>query len=90
MLAAGLTFLVNLLIGAFVTLTLPSLLIPFLGILMAFYRAVEWGFLFAPVDGSVGSILSPNGLTLVIEGQAYVLAAFAIYVHGKMFLQPSY
>ena len=54
---------------------------------MVFYRAVVWGFLFSPI-GPDRAALIPHGLTLVIEGQAYVLAAFASYAHGRMFLWP--
>lgn len=83
LLAAALTFLINLIIGVVVTMTLPSFVLPFVGILMSVYRAVFWGILFPP---SVSLI--PHYVTLLIEGQAYVIAMLAIYLHGKSFLFP--
>ncbi len=85
--AAALTFLVNLLIGVFLTITAPSFVIPFFGIAFAIYRVVQWGMLFSPVGFEVG-VLIPHMLTLIVEGQAYVVAALAVWVHGRMFLQP--
>ena len=85
--AISLTFLINLAVSLVVT-TLPSFVVPFVGILVVVYRAVVWGFLFSPI-GSDRAALVPHGLTLVVEGQAYVLAAFAAYIQGCMFLWPS-
>jgi hypothetical protein len=42
--------------------------------------------MFAPV-GPHPAMLIPHSLTLLIEGQAYVLAGFAAYVHGRTFLR---
>ena len=86
-LAAGLTFLVNLVLGSFLTTTAPSLVVPFFGIAFSLYRAVEWGVLFAPIGPDAASLI-PHYLTVLIEGQAYVIAAFATWVHGRLFLQP--
>ncbi|MGY2193383.1 hypothetical protein [Pseudomonas pergaminensis] len=84
--AAALTFLVNSGV-ALGTTTLPSLIVPFAGLLAVFHRAVLWGVMFAPV-GPHPATLIPHSLTLLIEGQAYVLAALAAYVQGMMFLFP--
>ncbi len=70
----------QLFLSSFTQVTLPSLLIPFAGVLVQLYRASLWGVMHAPVDG----------LALMIEGQAYVLVAFAAYVQGRMFLWPEY
>ena len=51
-LAIVMTFLVNLIFGSFVFLTLPSTVIPFAGILLGLYRAVLWGLLFAPTESA--------------------------------------
>ena len=82
-LAVTLTFVVNLSVAIGLT-TLPSLIIPFVGILAIFHRAILWGVMFAPV-GPYPETLIPHSMTLVIEGQAYILAAFAAYVHGRSF-----
>jgi hypothetical protein len=92
-LAIGLTFGVNLLVGSFVTITLPSLVVPFSGLLLAGLRAVLWGVLFTPqIDGGIGATKLVAGLLLlvllILEGQAYVLATLGAYLHGRAFLWP--
>ncbi|QIB39001.1 hypothetical protein G3A56_14160 [Rhizobium oryzihabitans] len=85
--AMGMTFIINLLV-AFVMTTLPSLIIPFIGILATLHRGILWGIMFAPL-GAHKAMLIPHSITLLIEGQAYVLAAFGAYVHGRTFLRIS-
>lgn len=86
--AIALTFGVNLLIGSFVTITLPSLLIPFSGLLMGIYRAVLWGLLLSPANSDLAGPMIPHSITLLLEGQAYVLALLAVYIQGRAFLLP--
>jgi hypothetical protein len=82
------TFFVNLFIGSFVTVTLPSLVIPFSGFLIGIYRAVLWGLLLSPAHPDMRLIMIPHSLTLIIEGQAYILALLAAYIQGRAFLLP--
>lgn len=86
--AAALTFLVNLLVGALLTITLPSLIVPFAGIALGAYRAVLWGLLLAPTTSELALVMIPHSLTLILEGQAYILAMLASYVQGIAFLSP--
>ena len=86
--AIGLTFIVNLVIGSFLYITLPSLIIPFLGFLLGIYRAALWGLLFYPGHPDIGMIMLPHSITLILEGQAYILALFAVYLQGRAFLWP--
>jgi hypothetical protein len=86
--AIGLTFIVNLVIGSFLYITLPSLIIPFHGFLLGIYRAVLWGLLFYPGHPDIGMIMLPHSITLILEGQAYILALFAVYLQGRAFLWP--
>jgi hypothetical protein len=86
--ATALTFLVNLFVGRFATITLPSLIIPFSGFLMGAYRALLWGLIYSPTTPDMQFILIPHALTLLLEGQAYVLALLAAFVQGKAFLKP--
>ena len=86
--AIGLTFLVNLVIGSFLYITLPSLIIPFLGFLLGIYRAMLWGLLFYPGHPDIGMIMIPHSITLILEGQAYILALFGVYLQGRAFLWP--
>jgi hypothetical protein len=86
--AVVLTFVVNLLVGTFITITLPSLIVPFSGWLIALYRALLWGFLFSPAPGSwfVAQELLSGVLIVVLlllEGEAYVLGALAAWIQGR-------
>ena len=88
LLAMVLTFTVNLILGTFVVITIPSLLIPFSGLLVGALRAVLWGLLLSPTTPELAKAMIPHSLTLVIEGQGYILALLAVYIHGKAFLWP--
>ena len=82
------TFFVNLLIGSFASVTLPSLVIPFSGILVGIYRAILWGLLLSPANPDLRLAMIPHSLTLILEGQAYILAMLAAYIQGRAFLWP--
>lgn len=86
--ATGLTFLVNLFIGSLGTITLPSLLVPFSGLLMGAYRAFLWGLIYAPTSPEMQTILLPHSLTLILEGQAYILAMLGVVIQGRGLLSP--
>ncbi|MBN2256654.1 MAG: hypothetical protein JW704_02370 [Anaerolineaceae bacterium] len=92
-LAIGLTFIVNLVLGCFITITLPSLIIPFSGFIMGVYRPLLWGFLFSPDMGVLDLtrvLLGIGiGLLLVLEGEAYVLALFTAFLHGRAWVKPA-
>ena len=87
LLAAVLTFVVNLVGGSFAFITMPSLIIPFSGLLVGVYRALLWGLLFSP-SAVVGAGLGFHLPTIILEGQAYVLAMLAAYAQGMAFLRP--
>jgi hypothetical protein len=82
------TFFVNLFIGSFGTITLPSLILPFSGFLIGIYRAVLWGLLLSPAHPDMRLIMIPHSITLILEGQAYILALLAAYIQGRAFLWP--
>lgn len=91
--AIGLTFGVNLVLGSLAYITLPSLIIPFSGLLLGLFRAMLWGFIFSPA--SVGGVTAADillgagiVLLLLLEGQGYVLAMFAAYLHGRSVVFP--
>lgn len=81
------TFLVNLVPGTILFISLPSLLVPFAGLLIVGYRLILWGFSFS--GGTVSTISIPIFGLLFLEGQGYVLAAFGVYLHGMRFLKPA-
>ncbi len=88
LLAVGLTFVVNLIGGSLLSINLPSAIIPFSGFLIATWRALLWGIVFSPGHHPLGAGLYVHFVTLLLEGQAYVLATLAAYVQGKAFLAP--
>jgi hypothetical protein len=90
--AIALTFVINLVVASFISITLPSLIVPFSGMLVGLVRAVAWGVLFSPPTLAVGGREAAMGLLiailLVLEGQGYVLAMLAAWVQGRAFLSP--
>ncbi|MCX6168121.1 MAG: hypothetical protein NTX65_02190 [Ignavibacteriales bacterium] len=82
--AIAVTFSVNLILATFIQITLPSLIIPFLGLLLNCYRAFLWGHLFGfDMPVTIYGVL-------LLEGQGYILAAFAIYLYGMYMIRPLY
>ena len=90
--AIGLTFVVNLVAGSIFYITLPSLIVPFVGLLLGAVRALLWGFIFSPsfsaFNGAVFLYGLLIGLLLFLEGEGYVLAMLGSYIQGKSFLFP--
>jgi hypothetical protein len=86
--AIALTFLVNLFVAALLYITVPSLIIPFCGLLLGVYRAILWGLIFSPMHPSMRMVMLPHALTLILEGQAYVLAMLAAFIQGRAFIWP--
>jgi hypothetical protein len=78
-LAALYTFLVNLFLGSLLYITLPSLFVPFAGLLMGLIRAVLWGLLLSPAMPELRLAMIPHSLTMLLEGQAYILAVLGAY-----------
>jgi len=85
-LAIILTFVVNLIIGSVLQLQIPSMIVPFLGLLFVGLRAISWGLLFSPFTGHYGPEIIPHYLTMIVEGEAYVLAALAVHVQSTWIL----
>ncbi|MHC4106750.1 MAG: hypothetical protein ACYSTY_01560 [Planctomycetota bacterium] len=75
-LAAAATFVINFLIGSFLSITLPSFVVPGVGALLAAFRAALWGLLLAPTTLALSPSMIPHSGTLLLEGEAYILAAF--------------
>ena len=84
--AMGITLAINLFIGAFLEITLPSLFVPFLGMLMGVVRASLWGLLLSPAYPPLRLLMIPHSLTLILEGQGYIMGLLAVYVQGRAFL----
>ncbi len=83
-----LTFAVNFAIASVLVIFVPSLLIPFSGVFIGVVRAAMWGLLLAPTTPELRAAMIPHSLTLVIEGQAYVLAMLGAWILGRAFVSP--
>jgi len=88
-LAAALTFLINLVLGSFAYITLPSLILPFGGVAFGCMRAVAWGLVLAPTSPELALAMIPHSLTLILEGQGYILAIFVVFLQWKGIIWPS-
>jgi hypothetical protein len=86
--AMGITFTINFFVGTFLEITLPSLVIPFIGMFMGILRSALWGLLLSPAYPPLRLLMIPHSLTLILEGQGYILGLLAVYVQGKAFLWP--
>jgi hypothetical protein len=86
--AMGITFAINFFVGTFLEITLPSLVIPFIGMFMGILRAALWGLLLSPAYPPLRLLMIPHSLTLILEGQGYIMGLLAVYVQGKAFLWP--
>jgi hypothetical protein len=72
--AAAVTFVVNFFLGSLLVLTLPSVIIPGSGSLMAAFRGLTWGLLFSPTIGDLAYGMLPHSGTMLLEGEGYILA----------------
>ncbi|PWN36791.1 uncharacterized protein FA14DRAFT_159156 [Meira miltonrushii] len=81
--AAASTFAVNVLVGSLLTVTLPSFIIPYSGLGLILYRTFLWGCFIAPPEKKAMIEAIPHFITLIIEGQAYVVAALPVLLHGR-------
>jgi len=86
--AAAVTFLINFLVGSLVHITLPSLIIPGAGVLMAAFRASLRGVLLAPTFSGLSRASLAHSWTILLEGEAYILAAFFALLVPIYLLQP--
>ena len=86
--AAVVTFVINFFLGTLVCITLPSIIVPGSGVLLAAVRAGLWGLLLAPTFVLNAFAMLPHTGTLLLEGEGYILATFfgllvPIYLFGS-------
>jgi hypothetical protein len=77
----------NLFVSAFLVVTLPGLAFFVLPAFLLAYRAAVWGFLLAFASSYQFLAALP---TVVLEGEAYVIAALAGFVLGLSWLKPGW
>jgi hypothetical protein len=84
--AAGVTFCINFFMGTLLMITVPSVLVPGCGILLATVRSFVWGLLLAPTAGMLAFTMIPHSGTLLLEGEGYILATiFAVLIPIRLF-----
>jgi hypothetical protein len=74
--AALVTFLINFPLGSVAMISLPSLVVPGSGALLAVIRATSWGLFLSPSEAALAWMMIPHSLTLLLEGGGYILATF--------------
>jgi hypothetical protein len=74
--AAVVTLLINFFAGSLLVITLPSVIVPGIGVLMAVFRATMWGILLAPSSIVLAWGMIFHSGTLLLEGEGYLLATF--------------
>ncbi len=87
--AALVTFVINLFAGTLLFLSLPSVIFPPLAALLGAYRAVLWGIMFSPAMVDMREPMLLHSVTVLLEGQGYILAVFAGLAAFKGFLKPT-
>jgi len=75
--AVAQTFTINFFLGSLIVLTLSACVFPPAGIMIGFWRAFLWGLVLAPTTPQLALAMIPHGITLLLEGQGYILAVFA-------------
>jgi len=85
----GKAFLFNVLGSIYGGISLPSFVIPFIGVLLGLYRAVLLGIIFSPLNDEIGQIILPHIPTMFLEGQATILAMLAAYIQGRAMIWPA-
>jgi hypothetical protein len=74
--AAVVTFLINFPLGSFAMISLPSMIVPGCGALLAAFRATLWGLLLGPSEAGLAAAMLAHSGTLLLEGGGYILATF--------------
>ena len=76
--AALVTFVFNFFVGTLVDITVPSVIFPPWALFMGLIRALLWGIaLVVPYGSLTPARLVPHYLTMLLEGEGYVVAIFA-------------
>lgn len=70
------------------TIILPSLVVPFSGLALFAFWALQTGITLAPASAEAAVALIPHSLTIIIEIQAYVVLALGAFLIGRYWIDP--
>jgi hypothetical protein len=70
------------------SIVLPSMVVPFAGILVTAYWAFTTGMALVPTGSASWIPLIPHSLTLIIEFQAYIFLMLGAFILGRSWLRP--
>ncbi len=76
LLAAVMTVTLNFLGGSVLCITIPSIIVPGAGVLVAAVRSIVWGLLLSPTHVALSGVMLPHSFTVWLEGEGYILASF--------------
>jgi hypothetical protein len=79
---------VNVLRIGVVSIVLPSMVVPFAGILVTAYWAFTTGMALVPTGSASWIPLIPHSLTLIIEFQGYIFLLLGAYILGRSWVRP--
>ena len=85
--AAGATFWHNYLVATISLTILPSILMPFAGVLKNLVTFATVGFAMSPIWTGSASQLAVHSITMALELEAYVVASFAVAVWPIRFVR---
>lgn len=71
------------------SILLPSVVVPFSGIVVVAIQVFSIGVILAPIDADAAATLIPHSVTLILEFQAYVVFALGAFILGRNWLRPS-
>lgn len=67
---------------------LPSMIVPFAGILITAYWALTAGIVLVPAESASWIPMIPHSLTFVIEFQAYIFLLLGAFILGRSWVRP--
>lgn len=70
------------------SIVLPSMVVPFAGLVITAWWAFTTGITIAPMEPAGWIPLIPHSLTLVIEFQAYVFLMLGAFILGRSWIRP--
>lgn len=76
--AAGATLGVNFVVGSVAVITVPSVVLPGVGVLVAWFRSGVLGLMLAPTSWRMAGTMLPHSFTVLVELEAYIVAAFFV------------